>query len=502
MSSIIASNNQMAELSVGVGDNIQTPVIGSKLQWFLFITSLILSDVISIGTALLIAYVIRFEAALPIFKLEVKPTYQYYQKISLWIILLFLIVFVIHGLYKKHNLLGGTKEYSKVFRSSTISILSILVIGFLEQQLVLARGWLLLAWVLTFLFASLGRFMLRRVIYRLRRLGYFLSPAVVIGANDEAKALVEQLVSWKTSGLHVVGFLDDSLENYSVIYPGLRILGGINRLEDVIREYGVSEVILATSALTREDIVNIFQLYGFRNDIHLRLSSGLFEMVTTGLEVKELGTVPLVRINKLRMNGLDRLLKMALDYAIILPAFITLAPIFVFLAIIIKLDSPGPAFYRRRVLGLHGKQFNAFKFRTMYVNGDEILAQHPELQEEFNKNQKLKDDPRMTRVGRLLRKSSMDELPQLFNVLLRQMSLIGPRIITPEESERYNQWGTNLLTVYPGITGLWQVSGRSDLSYEKRVMLDMHYIRNWTIWFDLQILLQTIPAVLGRRGAY
>jgi lipopolysaccharide/colanic/teichoic acid biosynthesis glycosyltransferase len=138
----------------------------------------------------------------------------------------------------------------------------------------------------------------------------------------------------------------------------------------------------------------------------------------------------------------------------------------------------------------------------MHVNGDEILANHPELKLELEMTHKLKDDPRVTRVGKLLRKTSLDELPQLFNVLIYQMSLVGPRIIHPDEMQMYAKWGLNLLTVRPGITGLWQVSGRSDISYRERVRLDMSYIRNWSIWMDLQLLFRTIPAVLRRRGAY
>jgi lipopolysaccharide/colanic/teichoic acid biosynthesis glycosyltransferase len=151
---------------------------------------------------------------------------------------------------------------------------------------------------------------------------------------------------------------------------------------------------------------------------------------------------------------------------------------------------------------VNNKQFDAFKFRTMHVNGEEILARHPELKLELERTHKLKNDPRITRVGNLLRKTSLDELPQLFNVLLYQMSLVGPRIIHPDEMAMYAKWGINLLTVRPGITGLWQVSGRSDISYRERVRLDMHYIRNWTIWMDLQLLWRTIPAVLKSRGAY
>jgi lipopolysaccharide/colanic/teichoic acid biosynthesis glycosyltransferase len=153
-------------------------------------------------------------------------------------------------------------------------------------------------------------------------------------------------------------------------------------------------------------------------------------------------------------------------------------------------------------MGVNGRQFDAYKFRTMYVNGDEILEVHPDLKAELALNHKLKDDPRITRVGQILRKYSLDELPQLLNVLKRDMSLVGPRMISPAEMDKYNQWGINLLTVKPGITGLWQVSGRSDVSYEERVRLDMYYIRNWTIWLDAQLLLETFPAVWNGRGAY
>jgi lipopolysaccharide/colanic/teichoic acid biosynthesis glycosyltransferase len=153
-------------------------------------------------------------------------------------------------------------------------------------------------------------------------------------------------------------------------------------------------------------------------------------------------------------------------------------------------------------MGMNGSQFDAFKFRTMFVNGAEILADHPELQAELAQNHKLKDDPRITKVGKILRKFSLDEFPQFFNVLRGEMSLVGPRMISPEEIAMYNQWDINLLTVRPGLTGLWQVSGRSDIAYDERVRLDMYYIRNWSFWLDLQLILQTIPAVLRGRGAY
>jgi lipopolysaccharide/colanic/teichoic acid biosynthesis glycosyltransferase len=198
----------------------------------------------------------------------------------------------------------------------------------------------------------------------------------------------------------------------------------------------------------------------------------------------------------------NRAMKLALDYALALPGLLLIAPLFIFLAILVKLDSPGPIFHRRRVLGQNGRTFDAFKFRTMYVNGDEILTRYPKLRQELNKNYKLKCDPRVTRVGSFLRKFSLDELPQLLNVLARDMSLIGPRIIAPDEISKYGQYGQALVMVMPGLTGLWQVSGRSDTTYDERVALDMQYIADWSLWLDIKILLRTIPAVLKGDGAY
>ncbi len=197
-----------------------------------------------------------------------------------------------------------------------------------------------------------------------------------------------------------------------------------------------------------------------------------------------------------------QILKAVLDYTLTIPSLLFILPLFALIALAIKLDSRGPVFYRRRVLGKGGKPFDAFKFRTMHVNGDEIIAKYPKLKAELERNYKLKCDPRVTRVGKLLRKFSLDELPQLFNILLRDMSLVGPRIIAPDEITKYGQWGDTLMTVIPGLTGLWQVSGRSDTSYDERVNLDMEYIHNWSIWLDVKIIFRTVPAVLRGDGAY
>jgi exopolysaccharide biosynthesis polyprenyl glycosylphosphotransferase len=475
--------------------------ISRKTQSRLFIATLLLSDSLAIAAAFAVAYAVRFRTSLPIFK-TVIPSPQFYFDLIVILIPFWLLIFAAFGLYNEHNLLGGSREYAKVLNACTMGMMLVILAGFLEPTFVIARGWLLLSWGFTFLFAGGARFSLRRVVYRLRRRGYFLHPTLIVGANEEGKALAEQLQNWLTSGLQLIGFVDDALRPGTEVLNGLRVLGPARELEALVREHGVSELIVATTALRRSTLLDIFQQYGTSPLVNVRLSSGLFEILTTGVQVKEMGYVPLVNLSKVRLTGMDLMLKTALDYIITIPALILISPLLFITAVLIKLDSPGPVIHRRRVLGMGGREVDAFKFRTMVVNADEVLEQNPELKRAFENNFKLQNDPRVTRLGRFLRKHSLDELPQLFNVLLGQMSLVGPRMIAPEEAENYGKWRMNLLTVKPGMSGLWVVSGRSDVPYEERVRMDMHYIRNYTIWLDLHILFRTIPAMLRGRGAY
>jgi exopolysaccharide biosynthesis polyprenyl glycosylphosphotransferase len=476
--------------------------ISRQTQWRLFTACLIVVDALMVGLGFRLAYLFRFELSLTFFRLDIKPLASFYQTLVVFLILLWLIIYAALGLYNRNNLLGGTHEYSLIFRASTIGLVLIIAAGFLEA-LIIARGWSLLAWVFTFVCAALGRFLIRRAVYYLRQHGYFLTPAIIVGGNQEGRSLAEQLLRWKTSGLLVVGFIDDRVSPGTPLFRNLQALGTVEQLDKVVAQHGIEEVILATSAISsRDKMLSIFKRYGVANGVNIRLSSGLYEIITTGLTIKEFAYVPLVGVNKVRLTGVDSLLKFLLDYAVTIPGLIAIAPMLLLLALAVRLDSPGPIIHRRRVMGVNGRQFDAYKFRTMCVNGDEVLENYPELKTELALNHKLKFDPRVTRIGQILRKYSLDELPQLFNVLKRDMSLVGPRMISPMEMEKYNQWGINLLTVKPGITGLWQVSGRSDVSYEERVRLDMYYVRNWTIWLDLQLLMETIPAVFKGRGAY
>jgi len=478
-------------------------ILPRRLQWAFYVISLVISDATMTFLAFLLAYYFRFDLFVQFFDPDASISFDRYRFLIYSMPLLWLVIFALNGLYSKDNLLGGTREYSRVFRSASEGFLLIVIAGFLEPTLIIARGWLIMTWWGTFILVAAARFLLRRVVYTLRRHGFFLTPAVIVGANQEGRWLAEQLLQWETSGLHLVGFIDNKLPVTFPLFHGLVSLGSADKLGEIIEQYDVGEVILASSAFsTRDYLLDIFRKYGVNDKVNIRMSSGLYEILTTSLTVNEFAYVPLVYVNKVRLTGLDNMVKFVLDYILATISLIFLSPFLLLIAIWIKATSPGPVIHKRLVMGLNGKQFYALKFRTMVTNGDELLDKHPELKEELTKNHKLKNDPRITRIGAFLRKYSLDELPQLINVLKRDMSLVGPRMISPEEVSMYKQFDMNLLTVLPGITGLWQVSGRSDISYDERVRLDMYYIRNWSMWLDLQLLYQTIPAVLKGRGAY
>lgn len=498
-----ASVNQSSVLEI-TKDNQKVDTRRFSLQWLEWsglTLALILNDLLFYNLAFRAAYWVRYESNWPITQYWVLPAIDY-VKLDLLTMPVICIFFAMVGLYHRRNLLGGTREYSLVFSATTLTMFVNICVRFLfPDDLILARGWVLLTWFFSFLFISLGRFLLRRVVYRLRYKGLFQSHAVIIGSNSEAKLVSDQLLNAKSGGLKVMGFIDcgDCAPN---IQDNLTLLGQLDDLKNVIQANEIAVIIIISSALSREQVLEIFRKYGTSRHIDLRMSTGLYEIITTGLKVKEDGMVPFVVVNNERLTGADLVIKSMLDYCLAIPIAILFIPFFLFIGLLIKLDSRGPVIYRRRVMGVNGKQFDAYKFRTMRVNGDSILAEHPELLDEYQSCFKIKEDPRVTRLGKILRKTSIDEIPQIFNVLKNEMSIVGPRMICPEELGKYDQWNINLLTVKPGLTGLSQVRGRATLSYEDRVRFDMYYIRNWTIWMDIQIILQTIPAVLLRRGAY
>jgi exopolysaccharide biosynthesis polyprenyl glycosylphosphotransferase len=328
----------------------------------------------------------------------------------------------------------------------------------------------------------------------------FVERTLVLGANSEGIAVADQLRQNRASGALILGFVADSRKAGDEPVPALPVLGGSKDFAKLVREHEVDSVVVADPSILRENLMADDRALATLRNVEIQMAWGAFELLTTGLRIREEGFVPLVVLNKTRISGVHWLLKEILDRLCSLLALLLLSVPLLILAILIKLDSRGPVFFRRRVAGVGRREFDAFKLRTMRVEGNALLSE--EQKQEWRENGKIKDDPRITKLGEFLRRYSIDELPQLLNVLRGEMSIVGPRMLTVAELDKFGQWQHSLLTVKPGLTGLWQVSGRSDLTYEDRVRLDLHYIRNHTIWLDLQILVQTVPAVLHGRGAY
>lgn len=468
---------------------------------------LLAADALMIALSFWVAYKFRFDAPTSIFfDATGTPESPFYSTTVFIMIPLWLILFTAFRLYDPSTLFGGYQEYTNGFNACTIGIMLLIVASYLDPTLQIARGWILITWTAVTFLIFLERFTARRVIYILRTRGHFMAPAYIVGANSEGIAIAEQLISSPMAGVNIIGFLDDQLPPGEEILPGVVVHGSTSRADYLVRRFGIERLIVATSGVQRDKMLELFRRYVNSATVSMWLSSGLYEILTTGVQVQDVGSVPMVSVNRVRLTGPNTIMKMILDYVSATLGLIALSPIFLFIAITMKLTDPGPIIYRRRVVGVGGRVFDAFKFRTMIVNSqevlDELLARDPEARAEWEQFYKLKKDPRITWIGNFLRKTSIDELPQLLNVLRGEMSIVGPRMITVEEVERYGKWGLNLHTVKPGITGLWQVAGRSELTYEERVRLDMRYIRNYSIWLDLQIVFQTIPAVLMSKGAY
>jgi exopolysaccharide biosynthesis polyprenyl glycosylphosphotransferase len=477
-----------------------------RLRHRILIGGLVAGDIFSAAFAFLAAFVIRFHLRITVAP-EVIPPADLYAALFLILIPVWLLLFAINGLYRVENLLGGTFEYSKVFHACSVGMMMVVTATFFQPSFIISRGWLVSAWILTIVLTCLIRFLIRRVVYALRRRGAFSIPVLVVGTNGECGQLADQLAADTSAGYRVVGIVKMNALQEDIGTPagesGAQVLGGIADLVSIIRRHGVRDVIVADSQIQKDQLLAIFERIQPFEHVEMHLSTGLYEVLATGVDLKVASAVPLVRINRLRLRPSQAVIKAAFEW-LLAAAVVTLgAPVFLAIAAAVRLTSPGPILHRRRVLGVGGREFDAFKFRTMRIDGDRVLDAVPGLREQLQKEGKLKDDPRITSIGQFLRRYSLDELPQLFNVLRGEMSLVGPRMITAAEAAQYGAHRANLLTVRPGLTGLWQVSGRSELNYAQRVRLDMHYIRHYSIWRDMQILFfQTPGAVLRGRGAY
>jgi exopolysaccharide biosynthesis polyprenyl glycosylphosphotransferase len=469
--------------------------------WHWVVLGLLALDSAAVLAAFTLAYLLRFATGVPLLE-TLPPNLAFYTSVAFWAVPVWLGLFALYRLYDRRQLFSGMHEYTRVFNACTAGLVAIVLVSFLDVTLIISRGWLLLTWLLAIVLVAGGRFAARRLLRRVHRRGWLLVPTVIVGSNEEARALAEQFLADPGGGTRVVGFVDGGQPVGTPVVGDLKVLGDLGTLEELVQERGIRELVIAPTALARDQLLDLYRRLGHADQVELRLSSGLFEILTTAVTVQERSGVPLMTPERVRITGVDAVLKSALDYALAASALVVLFPLLLVIALLIKVDSPGPILHRRRVVGRGGKRFDAFKLRTMIMNAERRQERQPIDFPDRRGSQKARVDPRTTRLGRFLRRTSLDELPQLLNVLRGEMSLVGPRMIAPEETGRYGKWGLNLLTVKPGITGPWQVRGRGELQYEERVRFSMQYIRNYSIWLDLEILLRTVGVVLRGTGAY
>jgi exopolysaccharide biosynthesis polyprenyl glycosylphosphotransferase len=278
----------------------------------------------------------------------------------------------------------------------------------------------------------------------------------------------------------------------------LPLLGPISQLDELVHAYAVDELVIALPSARREQVSRVLAR-GFHRHVRVNILPEFSELLPEHFDIQRLGGrhyvgfVPVAAVSWF---------KRAVDLVLVSLGLLVLAPVLLLVAAAIKLDSPGPVLFRQERVGKNGRRFWIFKFRSMCLDADRQLEKLRLRNEATGPLFKIREDPRVTRVGRVLRRWSIDELPQLLNVLRGEMSLVGPRPPLPSEVEQYEDWQLGRLRAVPGLTGLWQVSGRSEVPFHDMVRLDLHYIRNWSMALDIEILLRTIPAVLSNRGAY
>jgi exopolysaccharide biosynthesis polyprenyl glycosylphosphotransferase len=346
---------------------------------------------------------------------------------------------------------------------------------------------------------TLEREIARRVFLRLRSAGRMVRYVVIAGANPEGRDIAAMLQTEPWLGYEAIGFVDDHAPAREPV-PGVPLLGGVADLPGILAEYPNASVIVAASGMDSA-VTNRLARDLLDQGVHVELSSTLRDISSQRLTVRPLGRFPVVYVEPITRGGWRAVAKRAFDVVGATVGLVLTAPIALVAAIAIKLDTKGPVLFSQTRVGQDSEPFQVLKLRTMVVDAEAKLAELQELNEADGPLFKMEHDPRITRVGRILRATSMDELPQLWNVLRGDMSLVGPRPALPHETEEWDALLTQRLRVKPGITGMWQVNGRSDTSFEDYTRLDLYYVDNWSLATDLAILAKTVPVVLLRQGA-
>ena len=425
---------------------------------------------------------------------HIAPLYLYG-----WVPLVYAAFILYEGLYGPRMLIY--QMVKKLFYASVGGTVFSIILMFLTQASGnVSRFYVLLYTIISFILLVLARYLMSRMMKRMR---LFQIPVLIVGAGKTGEAIARQIESDNGMRYRIVGFLEDN-EPYS---QDCHILGGFSDMEKVIKETGVTTVWIAAPGIPQEQLSTlIYQAQTLARDVGVVPNLVAVPMSNVTVASFFDAKIMLLQVRNNLARRSNQIAKRLFDLTATIAGGILISPILLLIAIWIYHDSPGPVIFKHRRVGKDGKEFNCYKFRSMCTNSQEVLehllATDPAAKEEWDREFKLKNDPRITKSGHFLRKTSLDELPQLLNVLKGEMSLVGPRPIIQKEVERYGKYIKEYYSVLPGITGMWQTSGRSDIDYPERVQMDSWYVHNWSVWLDLVLLWRTISVVITHKGAY
>ncbi|GAC1391836.1 MAG: sugar transferase [Ktedonobacteraceae bacterium] len=409
-------------------------------------------------------------------------------------------IFTARGLYRIR--LTGTwfRQAWTIISSATVGLAFLITYYFVFQPPSNSRLIVPFVWATTILVLCLGRLVVSFTMGLLYRLGFGETRLLVVGSGRLGKMTMQHIAANPNLGYSIIGFLHDMSEEPSD-FGRFKMLGTLDDIGLVIRSMQVDEVIIALPSYLHEYAIRSVKMCE-RLGASFKLVPDLYEMNLSRIDMEAIEGIPLINIKQASLNTVQRFVTRVVDTIIAATVLLVGLPLWLCIAAAILVNSRGPIIYGQTRIGLNGQAFKFYKFRSMYQNADKVLAALMVKNEAQGPLFKMKDDPRRTPVGRLLRRTSLDEFPQLINVLKGEMSLVGPRPPLPHEVAQYEEWQKGRLAIKPGLTGLWQVRGRSDLSFDEGVLMDLYYIENWSLRLYFQILLRTIPAVLLRRGAY
>jgi len=467
---------------------------------------LALGDFALLAGTFQLAYLLRFH--LLFLPDRPAPPFELYQQFSVLVALIGAIMLHTAGLYRPQHFSFGLGPFFSVFRAVTLTSLIVMAMNFVLRGFITrydvetySRLIIIFSWGLGLVALSLWRWSLSAVLWQLRRRGRGRRNVVIVGTDPVAKGFCRAILQSEDFAYRPLGFVDSGNPTTTPVVAGLRVLGSLQDLPEIFRNHPVHEIVLASMDIDRETMARLIRACE-RADVQFSMIPGFFEILTRQMRIQEIADVPVFQLEERIFQRWGRLVKKLTDLGVATVVLALFSPLWLLVALAIKLESRGPVFFRQARVGKGERLFFIYKFRSMYANAEERRAELEKDTPHVDALLNLSMADQITPLGRILRRFSIDEIPQFFNVLKGEMSVVGPRPHMPSEVARYEDWQRRKFDVLPGVTGLTQVSGRKDLSLDEMVRLDLYYIENWSPWLDLQVLLKTIPAVVWGRGAY